>query len=107
MHPRARPAPLAPIPPLLCSCLISAWLCLCACVTAASDFESFLVDLGSATGSYVDGQRAEKGPDGKPMPLKDGSVITLGDSANTYTFRVRAPSAEGGVGGKNAGKRKR
>ena len=45
--------------------------------------------------------------DGKPLPLKDGSVITLGDSANTYTFRVRAPSAEGGVGGKNAGKRKR
>lgn len=72
-----------------------------------SENQSFLVDLGSATGSYVDGQRCETGPHGKPLRLKHGSVITLGTGANTYTFVVGAPKAEGSGGGAGGGKRRR
>ena len=66
--------------------------------------QTYIVDLGSASGTFVDGQRAETGPHGKPLRLSHGSVITLGDSANTYTFVV---GAKAGDGQQQGSKRKR
>ena len=68
-----------------------------AAIVHDSEGRSFLLDLGSATGSYVDKARVASG---KTAPLADGAVITLGASANTYTFRVERPPP-------NANKRKR
>lgn len=66
-----------------------------------TDDESFLIDLGSAAGSFVDGKRA---PANKPLALRDGSVISLGESPATYTFRA---ANEGAAAANATGKRKR
>jgi len=66
-----------------------------------ADRESFIIDLGSASGSFVDGVQI---PKNQTRKLHDGSVIQLGNSKATYTLRV--PKSATGVqhGG---GKRKR
>ena len=63
--------------------------------------ESFLVDLGSAAGSFVDGTRAEAQ---RPLRLADGAVISLGDCPTTWTFRCEQ---DGGGSAAPSGKRKR
>lgn len=48
-------------------------------------FGSFLIDLGSASGSQLDGERL---PKEQPVKLKDGTVIRFGLCRTTYTFRI-------------------
>ena len=53
-------------------------------------------DLGSASGTFVDGMRA---PPNQPTKLHDGAKLTFGEEQASYTLRiVRAPGAKG-VGG--------
>ena len=72
-------------------------------IVHSSDRESFLIDLGSASGSYVDGERLAPH---KPRKLADGSVLSFGSGPATYTFRVVPPSNAAGAGARG-GKRKR
>ena len=71
-----------------------------AAIVHSSDGESFLIDLGSASGSYVDADRCR--PE-QPIKLVDGAVISLGVCPATYTFREHD---EGGPS-RGGGKRKR
>ena len=71
-----------------------------AAVVHSSDGESFLIDMGSAAGTFVD---AERVPPQRPIKLSDGMAISFGICRATYTFRV---AAQGGKAGKGA-KRKR
>ena len=59
--------------------------------------QSFLVDLGSASGSYVDGERCPPGE--RPVRLVDGAVISLGVCPATYTFRAAKPAEAAASGG--------
>ena len=68
-----------------------------AAICHSTDAESFLIDMGSASGSFVDDKRVH--PD-KPRELKDGSVITLGDCPTTWTFRVVRTEGGPSFGGK-------
>ena len=61
--------------------------------------DSYLIDLGSASGSFIDGERV---PSKQTRQLRDGAVITLGDCRASYTLVVTKPAA--GAGGQ---KRKR
>ena len=65
--------------------------------------DSYLFDLGSATGTFVDDVRVR--PE-QHVKLSDGVAITLGTNRATYTFRV-APKAAAVGGGGGGGKRKR
>ena len=70
-----------------------------AAIVHTSERESYLFDLGSASGSFVDATRVEPN---QPVLLTDGAVISLGVCPATYTFRVvRDATAPSG------GKRKR
>ena len=62
-----------------------------------ADGTAFLQDLGSASGSFVDGEQVAAN---KAHALAEGSVITLGECKTTYTYRFSAK-------GKGAIKRKR
>lgn len=70
-----------------------------AAIVHSSEGESFLFDLGSATGSFVNGVPV---PPQKPATLKEGDAISLGTCPATYTFRVTREESEGA-----RGKRKR
>ena len=63
--------------------------------------ETFLIDLGSASGSFVDGERV---PRDQTRKLRDGAVITLGDCRASYTLVLTKPAAGVAGGGQ---KRKR
>jgi len=52
-----------------------------------ADGTSFLQDLGSASGSHIDGVRLSAN---KPHALAEGAVITLGECKTTYTYRLSA-----------------
>mmetsp|Transcript_7037 Transcript_7037/g.22276 ORF Transcript_7037/g.22276 Transcript_7037/m.22276 type:complete len:274 (-) Transcript_7037:114-935(-) len=60
--------------------------------------ESYVLDLGSASGTFVDGRRV---PGGESRRLRDGSALSFGECKATYTFRVgergRRPKAAGGA----------
>jgi len=62
-----------------------------------ADGTAFLQDLGSASGSRVDGVRLAAN---KAHALAEGAVVTLGECKTTYTYRLSAK-------GKGAAKRKR
>ena len=62
-----------------------------------ADGAAFLQDLGSASGSFVDGVQVAAN---KAHALAEGTVITLGECKTTYTYRLSAK-------GKGAIKRKR
>lgn len=86
-----------------------------------ADKDSYLVDLGSASGrcksahtyanvvetekqptphtslSYVDGHRLKKD---QTFKLYDGAIIRLGESKATYTVRIQKPSAASRGGAK-------
>ena len=62
-----------------------------------ADGTAFLQDLGSASGSMLDGVRLAAD---KAHALAEGAVITLGECKSTYTYRLSAK-------GKGAIKRKR
>ena len=67
------------------------------------DNESYLHDIGSASGTFLNHERVR--PD-QPVKLHDGAAISLGDCRATYTFRVAKAAAAGGGAG-SGGKRKR
>ena len=73
-----------------------------AAIVHDTERQTFLIDLGSAGGSYVDGERC---PPERPVTLKDGSELSFGVAPATYTFRV-AKEPEPQQPGKG-GKRKR
>ena len=76
-----------------------------AAIVHTSEKQSYLIDLGSAGGSFIDGERASGE---KPVLLNDGSVISFGACAATYTFRVvPAEGARGAQTSRSDGKRKR
>lgn len=64
--------------------------------------ETYVQDLGSASGSFVDGQRIASD---KPHRLADGSAMSFGEGRATYTFRVGAPAAASQEG--TAGRQKK
>eukprot|EP00962_Isochrysis_galbana_P004012 scaffold1116_cov103-Isochrysis_galbana.AAC.10 len=66
--------------------------------------ESFVHDLGSASGTFVNAQRIAPG---KPFRLADGDAISLGESKATYTFRVGTAGARRPAGGRDGGPKKR
>ena len=54
---------------------------------------SYLVDISSASGTYIDSLRVGAG--GKPSKLHDGAVITFGNAKATYTYRrITKPSGQ-------------
>jgi len=61
--------------------------------------DTFLQDLGSASGTFIDGKRL---PANEPTKLAEGAQITFGDSKATYTYRANIGSS-----GSSGGKRKR
>lgn len=63
-----------------------------------ADRNSYLLDLGSASGTCIDGVRV---PHEQTVCLKHGQVITFGECKATYTFCARPKAAAEG------GKRKR
>ena len=72
---------------------------------AGGKAESFVQDLGSASGTFVNGKLI---PSGKPFVLSDGDAISLGECKATYTFRLAGAKRSvwhGGGGG--ASKRQR
>ena len=75
-----------------------------AAIVHTSEKQSYLIDLGSAGGSFIDGERASGE---KPVLLNDGSVISFGACAATYTFRVGAAGGASGAQPTRGDKRKR
>ena len=69
-----------------------------AAVVHSSEGESFVVDMDSASGTYVNEKRVAAGA---PTKLNDGDAISLGTFRTTWTFRVQPAEV------KPAGKRKR
>jgi len=57
-----------------------------------ADGATYVQDLGSASGSFVDGKRLAAS---KPHALADGAVLTLGECKTTYTYRLAAQSKGG------------
>ena len=45
--------------------------------------DTFVMDLGSASGTFVDGVRV---PSGQTRQLHEGAVISLGECKSTYTL---------------------
>jgi pSer/pThr/pTyr-binding forkhead associated (FHA) protein len=64
-----------------------------AAVVHSPDGESYLLDLGSSSGTYVEGRRVSE-----QVKLSDGVAFSLGTCKMTFTYRMAAPSG---------GKRKR
>jgi integrin beta 8 len=62
--------------------------------------ESFVLDLGSASGTFVNAQRIAPN---KPFRLSDGDAISLGECKATYTFRVGHPGARRPAGARETG----
>ena len=52
-----------------------------------ADGATYVQDLGSASGSFVDGRRI---PPNTPEKLADGTVLKLGECKSTYTYRMTA-----------------
>lgn len=73
-----------------------------AAIVHSSEGSSFVVDIGSATGTYVDERRVSKDA---PVQLTDGMAISVGTCRTTWTFRVGAAAAKGGGGGAKRQKR--
>ncbi len=67
------------------------------CAVVHAEGETFAIDLGSASGTTVDGVAIQKQ---KTVKLADGAVLVFGDCRATYTFRAAAEEA-------GTGKRKR
>jgi pSer/pThr/pTyr-binding forkhead associated (FHA) protein len=78
-----------------------------AAIVHSAERESFLIDLGSASGTFVDGERLEAH---KLCKLTVGAVLSFGACAATYTFRVVSASQQQqqqGEAASKGGKRKR
>jgi len=58
-----------------------------------ADGTAFVQDLGSASGTYVDGVQIAAN---KAHALAEGAVITLGECKTTYTYRLSA-KAKGAI----------
>jgi pSer/pThr/pTyr-binding forkhead associated (FHA) protein len=71
---------------------------------AAGRPETYVHDLGSTSGTFVNAQRISSG---KPFRLNDGDAISLGECKATYTFRVGASGTRRPAGGRDGGPRKR